>query len=350
MIAHFDIDAFYASVAQRDDPSLRGKPLAVAGSSRRAVVLTASYEARPFGVRSAMPLYKARALCPQLLVAPPDFERYRDSSRRVFAIFARGAGAVEGLSMDEAFVALDDRDLTAAVAYAEDVRAAVRAEVGLTVSAGIAVRKMVAKIASDEAKPDGLRAVAPGDEAEYLAPMPVGRLWGVGPKTLARLTPHGIETIGDIANLSDARAFELFGRGGTEMRELARGNDPRRVESGRETRSVSAEETFEYDLRDGPELRAQLHALCEDVARRLETHGLRGSTIGVKIKRADFTTLGRQTTVAVATRDAGLIEAAAAACLDRAALGDTAVRLLGVRVGSISEEVLRQVSFFDYAP
>jgi DNA polymerase-4 len=346
MIAHFDIDAFYASVAQRDDPSLRGLPLAVAGNSRRAVVLTASYEARPFGVRSAMPLYKARALCPQLRVVAPNFESYRDSSQRVFAIFARGAGAVEGLSLDEAFVGLDDFDLTTAVSYAEGVRRAVRDEVGLTVSAGIAARKMVAKIASDEAKPDGLRAVAPGDEADYLAPMPVGRLWGVGPKTLARLTPHGIATIGDIASLSDERAFELFGRGGKEMRELARGNDPRRVESGRETRSVSAEETFEYDLRDGAELRAQLHALCEDVASRLEKHGLRGSTIGVKIKRADFTTLGRQTSIAIATNDAALIEMAAGHCLDRVALGDEAIRLLGVRVASISEEPERQISLF----
>jgi DNA polymerase-4 len=346
MIAHFDIDAFYASVAQRDDPSLRGKPLAVAGNSRRAVVLTASYEARPFGVRSAMPLYKARALCPGLLVVAPDFTSYRDASRAVFAIFARGANAVEGLSLDEAFVSLDEADLTSAVAYAEGVRTAVRAEVGLTVSAGVAARKMVAKIASDEAKPDGLRAVAPGDEAEYLAPMPVGRLWGVGPKTLARLTPKGIATIGDIANLSDERAFELFGRGGREMRELARGNDLRRVESGRETRSVSAEETFEYDLRDGETLRAELHVLCEDVARRLEAHGLRGTTIGVKIKRADFTTFGRQTTIAEPTRDPALIEAAAGFCLDRAALGDEAIRLLGVRVASISEEPERQISLF----
>ena len=346
MIAHFDIDAFYASVAQRDDPSLRGKPLAIAGSSRRAVVLTASYEARPFGVRSAMPLYKARALCPNLVVVSPDFEKYRDSSRRVFAIFARGANAVEGLSLDEAFVALEGYDLTAAVTYGENVRSAVREEVGLTVSAGIAARKMVAKIASDEAKPDGLRAVAPGDESEYLAPMPVGRLWGIGPKTLARIVPYGIATIGDIATLTDERAYALFGRGGKEMRELARGNDPRRVESGRETRSVSAEETFEFDLRDGAELRAQLHALCEDVARRLETHGLRGSTIGVKIKRTDFTTLGRQTSIAVATRDAAVIEAAAAHCLDRVALGDEAIRLLGVRVAAISEEPERQISLF----
>lgn len=346
MIAHFDIDAFYASVAQRDDPSLRGQPLAIAGSSRRAVVLTASYEARPFGVRSAMPLYRARALCPQLLVVPPNFESYRASSKAVFAIFARGAGAVEGLSLDEAYVGLDDRDLTEAVAYAQGVREAVRGEVGLTVSAGVAARKMVAKIASDEAKPDGLRAVVPGDEATYLAPMPVGRLWGVGPKKLARLSARGIATIGDIAALSDEGAFELFGRGGKDMRELARGNDPRRVESGRETRSVSAEETFEYDLHDGERLRAELRGLCEDVARRLAAHGLRGSTIGVKIRRSDFTTLGRQTTVAVPTCNAALIEAAATLCLDRAALGDGAVRLLGVRVASISEEPERELSLF----
>ncbi len=318
----------------------------MAGRSRRSVVLTASYEARPFGVRSAMPLYKALALCPDLVVVPPDFDRYREASRSVFAILSRGALAVEGLSLDEAYVGIDTDSLETAVAYARDVRAAVRAEAGLTVSAGVAAQKMVAKIASDAAKPDGLAAVAPGDEAAYLDPMPVARLWGVGPKTQRRLAAHGIETIGDVARLTDAAAFELFGRAGKSMRDLARGIDARRVESDRETRSVSAEETFEYDLPDGSELRAALHALCEDVARRLEAHALRGSTIGVKIRRSDFTTLGRQTSVAVPTRDARLIESAATLCLERAALGDTTVRLLGVRIAGISEEADRQLSFF----
>jgi DNA polymerase-4 len=235
-------------------------------------VLTASYEARPFGVRSAMPLYKALSLCPGLVVVPPDFERYREASRIVFTIFNRGARAVEGLSLDEAYVAIDTDRLEAAVDYARDVRAAVRAEAGLTVSAGVAAQKMVAKIASDAAKPDGLAAIVPGEEAAYLAPLPVARLWGVGPKTQERLAARGIERIGQVAELSDASAFELFGRAGKSMRELARGVDTRGVEAERETRSVSAEETFEFDLPDGPELRAALHELCVDVARRLDAH------------------------------------------------------------------------------
>ncbi len=347
MIAHFDIDAFYASVAQRDDPSLRGKPLAIAGNSRRSVVLTASYEARPFGVRSAMPLYKAKALCPGLVVASPNFERYHELSHAVFAIFARGGRAVEGLSLDEAFVDAGTSDLDEAIAFAEDVRRAVRDEVGLTVSAGVAAVKMVAKIASDAAKPDGLAAVAPGTEAAYLAPLPAGRLWGVGPKTQARLAARSIETIGQIADLSDEAAFALFGRSGKGVRELARGFDERTVASDRETRSVSSEETFEYDLRGADAMRAAVAELAADVARRLSAHGLRGSTIGVKIKLSNFTILARQTTVAVATDDAATIEAAALHCLERAALDDAAVRLLGVRVASITEESARQISLFD---
>src|ERR1700736_1298908 len=175
MIVHFDLDAFYASVAQRDDPALRGVPLAISGSSRRAVVLTASYEARPFGVRSAMPLYRALELCPQLVVVRPDFTAYRESSQRVFAIFGEDGRAVEGLSLDEAFVAAAET-LDDAVTFAHRVRARIREEVGLTVSAGVATSKMVAKIASDANKPDGLTIVPPGTEAQFLAAMPVGGL------------------------------------------------------------------------------------------------------------------------------------------------------------------------------
>ena len=346
MIAHFDIDAFYASVAQRDDPALRGKPLAIAGESRRSVVLTASYEARPFGVRSAMPLYKAKALCPGLVVAPPNFTRYRELSHAVFAIFARGGRAVEGLSLDEAFVDAGTDDLAEAVAYAEGVRRDVRAETGLTVSAGVAAQKMVAKIASDAAKPDGLAAVPPGTEAAYLAPLPAGRLWGIGPKTQARLAAHAIETIGQIAELSDEAAYALFGRSGKGVRELARGHDARTVSSDRETRSVSSEATFEYDVRDETALRAAVTELAGEVSERLKTYGLRGSTIGVKIKLSNFTILGRQTTVAVPTDDAAEIARAAEHCLERAALGGEPVRLLGVRVASITEEPARQISLF----
>lgn len=345
MIAHFDLDAFYASVAQHDDPTLRGKPLAVSGSSRRAVVLTASYEARPFGVRSAMPLYRARELCPELLVVAPNFTRYHEVSRACFAIFQDGALAVEGLSLDEAFVALEG-DLDAAVAYARAVRERVRNDVGLSVSAGVAAQKMVAKIACDDAKPDGLKVVAVGTEAEYLAPLPVGRLWGIGPKTQARLAVERIATIGQFAALDDATVLRLLGGWGRELRELARGNDTRQVSSDRETSSVSSETTFEFDLREPSELRAVLHDLSRDVAERLEAHHLRGTTIGIKVKLDDFSTLGRQTTVAEPTRDAGIISAAADRCLERVDLGRHAVRLLGVRVASLTEESTEQMSMF----
>jgi DNA polymerase-4 len=344
VIAHFDIDAFYASAAQLDDPSLRGKPLVVSGSSRRAVVLTTSYEARPFGVRSAMPLYQAKTRCPDLLVVPPNFQRYRELSRAVFAILETGARAVEGLSLDEAFVELESNDLDGAIAYARGVRARVRGEVGLTVSAGVATQKMVAKIASDEAKPDGLRAVAPGDEAAYLAPMPVARLWGIGPKTQARLALERIERIEQIATLSDEAAFRIFGRWGRELRELARGNDQRRVEPERETRSVSTEETFEEDLSDPAALEWIVVQAAHEVAERLAAHGLRGATIGVKLKLADFSAIVRQTTVAEPTRDGALIAAAALRCLERAELGGRAVRLAGVRVARLTEDSLEQLS------
>src|SRR6202790_2330714 len=306
MIVHFDLDAFYASVAQRDDPALRGAPLAVSGRSRRAVVLTASYEARPYGVRSAMPLYRALELCPQLVVVPPNFTAYRETSQRVFAIFGEDGRAVEGLSLDEAFVAAGETQ-DAAIAFAERVRARVRDEVGLTVSAGVATVKMVAKIASDANKPNGLTIVPPGTEADYLAPMPVGRLWGIGPKTQPRLEAAGVRTIGDVATLSEARLFELFGRAGTFYRDLARGIDDREVDPSRERKSISTEETFEYDERDESRILALLRVQADELARDLQKQHLRGATVGVKIKKADHTVTGRQTSLVVATNDADTI-------------------------------------------
>ena len=353
MIVHFDLDAFYASVAQRDDPSLRGVPLAVSGSSRRAVVLTASYEARPFGVRSAMPLYRALELCPHLTVVPPNFTAYRETSERVFAIFEDGARAVEGLSLDEAFCALrhaqddnEQEDLEAAVAFARRVRARVRDEVGLTVSAGVATGKMVAKIASDANKPDGLTIVPPGTEADYLAPLPVGRLWGIGPKTQPRLEAAGIRTIGQVAALDDARLYDLFGRGGAFYRDLARGIDEREVDGSRERKSISTEETFEYDERDESRILALLRAQADELARDLQAKRLRASTVGVKIKKADHTVTGRQTSLAVATNDADAIHDAAVWCWQRAGMYDVPIRLLGTRVASLTDEEARELRLF----
>ncbi len=346
-VAHFDIDAFYASVAVRDDPSLRGKPVAVAGRHRRAVVLTASYEARPFGVRSAIPLYRALEMCPQLVVVPPNMHLYRQISHEVFAIFGARGHAVEGLSLDEAFVAFGDVSLEEARECAAAIRGDVHAHTQLTVSAGVASGKLVAKIASDSCKPDGLLAIAPGEEAAFLAPLPARSLWGVGPKTAARLETFGITTIGQIAALEDAQAHAIFGSWGPQVRDMARGIDTRRVEPERETRSISSETTFEYDVRDERKLTEVLREFAVDLAQQLERENCTASTVGVKIKRADFRVFGRQTHLAEPTRDARLIYRAALHCLQRAGLAGTPVRLLGLRVASITVGDAKQISLFE---
>ncbi|HTU70703.1 MAG TPA: DNA polymerase IV [Candidatus Baltobacteraceae bacterium] len=346
-VAHFDIDAFYASVAVRDDPSLRGKPVAVAGSHRRAVVLTASYEARPYGVRSALPLYRARELCPQLVVVRPQMSRYKEISREVFAIFGASGRAVEGLSLDEAFVDFGATSLEAARADAAAIRAEVFAQTSLTVSAGVATGKMIAKIASDSCKPDGLLAIEPGDEARFLAPLPAARLWGIGPKTAARLQTFGIATIGQVAALDESQARAIFGSWGPQVRDLARGIDTRSVEPGRETKSISSETTFEYDVRDERKLIEVLREQAAEIAESLEREDCSATTVGIKIKRADFRVFGRQTHLAEPTRDARMIYRAALHCLRRAHLAGTPVRLLGLRVASLALGQPKQISFFD---
>src|SRR5579875_1602839 len=309
VIVHFDIDAFYAAVEIRDDPALRGKPIAVAGSSRRAVVLTASYEARPYGVRSAMPLFKARAL-------------------------------------DEAFVDIDAADTETVVAFAQRVRERVRNEIGITVSAGVASGKMIAKIASDTCKPDGLAVVPRGTEAAFLAPLPVGRLWGIGPKAQARLAAIGVQRIGEFAALDDRRLFELFGRTGKMLRELARGNDDRRVGNERDAVSVSTEETFEFDVRKHAELLAVLREQSVEIVERLRRHGVRGTTVGVKLKRSDFKITSRQMRLAEPTADPEAIYRAAARCLARAHEDGVPVRLLGIRIGDLTADATEQLSLW----
>jgi DNA polymerase IV len=345
MILHGDLDAFYAAVAQRDDPSLRGKPLAVAGASRRAVVLTASYEARPYGVHSAMPVYQAKACCPDLLVVPPDFEKYRQASRTLFAILRERAAAVEGLSLDEAFCELGDVTLDEALKVGDSIKHDVRQATALSISIGIASGKMVAKIASDDAKPDGLRAVAPGTEAEYLMDKPIRRLWGIGPKTEQRLLAKGLERIGQIAESSDDVLHELFGRWGTEVRDLARGVDRRTVNDSEAVRSISSEETFEHDVAGIAGLLPFVRSQADELAERLKQRMLRASTVAVKIKLSDRTIIGRQTSLAQPTDDARIINAAARFCLRRAD-PHRPVRLIGVRVASLAPAGVRQIALF----
>ncbi len=347
LVAHFDIDAFYASVEIRDDPSLRGKPLAVAGSSRRAVVLTASYDARPYGVRSAVPLYRAREACPTLVVVPPNMAKYKTVSRQIFEVFGSRGLPVEGLSLDEAFIALGDVTFGTACEIAGAIRAEVFAATQLTVSAGVASGKMVAKIASDSCKPDGLLGIAPGDEAAFLAPLPVGRLWGIGPKTQAKLATLGITTIGQLAALDEANSRALFGSWSAEVRNLALGIDDRTVEPERETKSISSEETFEYDVRDEAQLVALLREQAREIAEALAREDLSAQTVGIKIKRATFEILGRQTHLSEPTRDARRIFRAAVHCLRRAALNGAPVRLLGLRVASLVAGEPRQAGLFE---
>src|SRR3954467_7222595 len=246
-ILHVDMDAFYASVEQRDDPRLRGKPVAVGGASRRGVVCAASYEARPFGVRSAMPMARALRLCPQLVVVPPDFAKYSQVSDQVFGIFHGFTPEVEGLSLDEAFldVTRSQTLLGAAPAQGRAIKARIQAETRLTASVGIAEVKFAAKIASELCKPDGLLEVPAGQTREFLAPLPVSRLWGVGPRTEEIMAKLGLRKISDVASADRGWLERHLGSSGPWLHDLARGIDDRDVEPDLEAKSIGAKETFE---------------------------------------------------------------------------------------------------------
>jgi DNA polymerase-4 len=293
-----------------------------------------------------MPLYKARMACPELIVVPPDMQKYKAVSGEIFAILGKRGDPVEGLSLDEAFVGIGERPFEQARALAATLRREIFEASGLTVSAGVATGKTIAKIASDTCKPDGLLAIAPGEEAAFLAPLPVGRLWGIGPKMQTRLSVFGITTIGELAALDPARLRELFGSWWSEVGDLSRGIDRRPVEPERETKSISTEETFEYDVRDESRLIDVLRSQARELAETLERERTVAQTIGIKIKRADFTIVGRQTHLAEPTRDARRIFRAAVHCLRRAALQGAPVRLLGTRVASLTEGDTLQTSLF----
>ncbi len=352
-ILHLDLDAFYASVEQLDDPGLRGRPVIVGGTSARGVVCAASYEARRFGVRSAMPTLEARRLCPGGAFLPPRFERYGELSRAVFAVYRRYTPLVEPLSLDEAFL-----DVTGSRALhgepesiARKVKGEVREGTGLTVSAGVADCKMAAKIASDLGKPDGLVEVPPGTTAAFLAPLPVSRLWGVGRVTEQALRALGIATIGELARFPEQVLVEHFGAPGAHMRALSRGDDARPVIPDEEVRSIGAEDTFERDLSGEEALRPQLLDQCVRVARRLREGGLRGRVVTLKIKFADFEQLTRRSTLSRPTDDAGEIYRSIQEDLARAGL-DRPVRLTGVTVSGFdgSREPRVQLGLFGGPP
>lgn len=339
-IIHADLDAFYASVEQIDRPELCGKPVVVGGAAEeRGVVAAASYEARRFGVRSAMPMSRALRLCPDAVRVPPRFDRYRELSRQVMAIFRSVTPLVEPLSLDEAFL-----DVTEQVArgrsseeIARDLKEEVRRTTGLTLSIGVGGNKTVAKIASDQGKPNGLVVVPPGEEAAFLAPLPIRAVWGVGPKTEARLASAGIRTVGQLAEADGARLARLLGSRATMFQQMARGHDEREIVVEQERKSVGAEETFPRDLADGPELRRELARIAERAAERLVAHGLRARTVALKLRYADFRTITRQTSRPEATDDAQEITLVAERLLDKTAQPGDRFRLLGIQCGQLVE-------------
>ncbi|HEV8017616.1 MAG TPA: DNA polymerase IV [Steroidobacteraceae bacterium] len=333
-VLHVDMDAFYASVEQHDDPLLAGKPVVVGWDGGRGVVAAASYEVRRFGVRSAMPMRTARKLCPEAICVRPRMQRYQEVSGVVFGVFREVTPLVQGLSLDEAFL-----DVTAsqelfggAVDIARRVKQRIRALTGLTASVGVAPNKLVAKIASDLMKPDGL-TVVPGERVrEVLDPLSVRRLPGLGRKTGAKVEAAGIHTLGELRSAPDAVLWPLFGRYCAWMRERASGIDERPVLPEVEEKSLSAEDTFEHDIADARALQRQLARLAGVAAQRLRARQLVAGCIGVKIRRDDFTTFTRQRAVAPPTCEARAVAGVAGELLGRWLAGNAGakLRLLGV--------------------
>ena len=339
-ILHVDMDAFYASVEQHDQPDLKGKPVIVGGTGARGVVAAASYEVRRFGVHSAMPMSEALRRCPHAICIPPRMRRYKEASKQVFAVFHQFTPQVEGLSLDEAFL-----DLTASVKLfgaasdiAHEIKRRIRETTGLTASVGLASNKLLAKIASELGKPDGFVWIQPDEVATVLDPLPIRRLSGVGKKTAARLEEHGIHTLGQLRLAPDSVLWPLFGRFTQRMRERASGIDERAVVSDWEEKSISAEETFEHDIRKHDELYAQLASLADRTCERMRARPLTAGQVYVKIRRRDFTTYTRQQTFSPPTQDSRVIVWIASRLL-RSWLQmqpRAAVRLLGVGVAALS--------------
>jgi DNA polymerase-4 len=337
-ILHVDMDAFYASVEQRDDPSLRGRPVVVGGRSRRGVVAAASYEVRKFGVRSAMPMAEALRLCPHVVVVEPRMHHYMEVSKQVFAVFRRYTPLVQGLSLDEAFL-----DVTASRSLFGDGRTIARRikddvknELALTASAGVARCKFAAKIASDLEKPDGL-VVLPDDLASFLAPLPIERMWGIGPKTAPRLRALGFATLGDLARAPAKQLERELGVWGLQVSRLARGEDDREVDPEGLAKSVGAEQTYEHDLTRDDAIERTLLEHAERVAQRLVEEGLSARVVVVKLKWADFVSRTRRATLPEPVMDATSIHEASRKLLTEFPSRTGGVRLTGVSVAGLVE-------------
>ncbi|HTX40449.1 MAG TPA: DNA polymerase IV [Acidobacteriaceae bacterium] len=338
-IVHVDMDAFYASVEQRDDPSLRGKPVVVAWRGNRSVVCAASYEARRFGVRSAMPAMRAERLCPDAIFIPPDFPRYRTVSRQTREIFSRYTDLIEPLSLDEAYldVTVNKAGLPTATKVASAIRRDIRQELHLTASAGVAPNKFLAKIASDWRKPDGLFVIQPEDVDAFLPPLPVERIPGVGKVTASHLATFGIRTVGDLRALDLSLLESNFGRHGLRLHELAYGIDENPVEPNRPTQSISAEDTFERDL-SLDETEDAIRRLAERVWTAARKEPRIPRTVVLKLKTSDFRILTRSLTPAAPPASCEEFTAIALALRERVHLGpQQRYRLIGVGFGNFRD-------------
>jgi len=350
-IVHIDMDAFYASVEQRDDPQLRGKPVVVAWRGKRSVVCAASYEARRFGVRSAMPAVRAERLCPNAVFLPPDFPRYRNVSRQAHEIFRRHTDLIEPLSLDEAYLDVSENKmcLSTATQVARTIREEIRAELRLTASAGVAPNKFLAKIASDWRKPDGLFVIQPGDADSFLSPLPVGRLPGVGKVTEEKLKSFGVMTVADLRRMDLSALDRAFGRYGVRLHELARGIDKSEVIPDRPTKSVSAEDTFEEDV-PLAEIEPMIRRLAEKTwsASRKELRIAR--TVVLKLKTSEFKVLTRSHTPGAPPSSCEELTSVALSLRERVGLGSKQkFRLVGVGLSNFlePEDVSAQPGLFE---
>ena len=338
-IIHVDMDAFYASVEQRDHPELKGKPVAV-GGGHRGVVAAASYEARKFGVRSAMPSVTARRRCPELIFVKPRFDVYRAVSQQIRAIFADYTDQIEPLSLDEAYldVTEDRRGLGSAKAIAEEIRSRIKAETGLTASAGVSYCKFIAKLASDQNKPDGLCVIPPGKGPAFVATLPVKRFHGIGPVTAAKMEKLGISTGADLAAWPIEQLEAHFGSSGRWYWRIARGIDEREVKSDRPYKSVSAERTFDVDYVEAEDLRRELSRVAGYAWQRIERSEVHGRTVTLKVKFADFSLITRSKSLSTAVPDFASFEAIGQALLEALLPVPKGIRLLGLGLHSIVGE------------
>ncbi|MCK7555354.1 DNA polymerase IV [Chitinophaga sedimenti] len=340
-IIHIDMDAFYASVEQRDNPEYRGKPIVVGGSpdGRGGVVATASYEARKFGIRSAMPSKRAVQLCPHVIFVRPRFAAYKEVSQQVREIFRRYTDLIEPLSLDEAYldVTKNKRNMTSAIAIAQEIRAAIREELQLTASAGVSINKFVAKIASDMNKPDGLTFIDPAQIETFMEQLPVEKFFGVGKVTADKMNRMQLFTGADLKKLTEDELSRYFGKTGRFFFRIVRGIDDREVQPHRETKSLGAEDTFAYDLTDQDDMNAELDKIARTVFDRLQRYGLKGRTVTLKVKYADFRQITRNHSFFSPIGDLDTIAATAKDLLAKTGLEDVKIRLLGITLSNFGE-------------